>query len=640
MGEGSSFAKLARAALCVVVAMVLALFPLVLCSCDSPDQKTHVTVSVWDDSVLTSGFARYVEEQNPDYEIEWIVGDDSLDFYDYQAKHGSLPDVILAKDFNRVSAESLSASLYDLGGTDIAALYDEDTLRSIPGNSDAVKYLPGASGFEGIVINSYLFDLYGIAVPNDKQSFVEACKSFSEKGIEPLAAGMADTETCYEVMQGFADASLVSETEDFLSQVLKRDSSSVSVDASSFPDALSYLGDLMAQGVISSEDFSETPDQAEQKFLDGKAAMLFLPDGQASSYGAQHNMTVRALPFFGDSSSWAFAQPVFVGMVSDVKTQGVASTASDEVVHKAAVDVLSSIMSVDAQNYYLSLYGIDKLVSTSAEDTIQLPDALSSLSSSLEEGSVRTFLPNRLASNAVGETLSDVVRGEVDAAGALDEVEGLLKAEQSEDKKVLTSFSEGVSGLFDDAKGNVAALDIAQVSSQALSTDAFVVSPHAARCPLYAGDKTATELAYSVAKMPVVVVSLSGDELTEYLSRCVAAARNPYDLPVVSGLHLEIGQKNGSYQLESVTKITSSGPQSGGTDTSSANEGRESTVDLRSGETYTVGISSFSWETEFSEAGAYGPIEQEGSLQDVWIGAFRDGEVAGLPAYQDYFAFS
>lgn len=640
MGEGSLFAKLTRAALCVVVAMTLAFFPLVLCSCDSPDQKTHVTVSVWDDSVLTSGFAQYIEEQNPDYEIEWIVGDDSLDFYDYQAKHGSLPDVILTKDFNRVSAESLSASLYDLGETDIAASYSEDTLKSIPCNSDAVKYLPGASGFEGIVINSYLFDLYGVSVPSDKQSFIEACKAFSERGVEPLAAGMADTEICYEVMQGFADASLVSETEDFLSQVLKRDSSSVSVDASSFPDALSYLSDLMAQGVISTESFNETPDQAGQKFLDGKAAMLFLSDGQASSYGAQHNMTVRALPFFGDSSSWAFAQPVFMGMVSDVKTQGVASTASDEVVHKAAVDVLSSIMSVDAQNYYLGLYGIDKLVSTSADDPIQLPDALSSLSSSLEEGSVRTFLPNRLASNAVGETLSDVVKGEVDAAGALDEVEGLLKAEQSEDKKVLTSFSEGVSGLFDDTKGNVAALDIAQVSSQALNTDVFVVSPHAARCPLYAGDKTATDLAYSVAKMPVAVVSLSGDELTEYLSRCVAAEKSPYDLPVVSGLHLEIAQKNGSYHLESVAKITSSGPQSGGTDTSSANEGRESTADLHSGDTYTVGISSFSWETELSEAGAYDPVGQKGSLQDVWVDAFRDGKVASLPAYQDYFAFS
>lgn len=81
--------------------------------------------------------------------------------------------------------------------------------------------------------------------------------------------------------------------------MLKRDSSSVSVDVSSFPDALSYLSDLMAQGVISTESFNETPDQAGQKFLDGKAAMLFLSDGQASSYGAQHNMTVRALPFSG-----------------------------------------------------------------------------------------------------------------------------------------------------------------------------------------------------------------------------------------------------------------------------------------------------------------------------------------------------
>lgn len=76
------------------------------------------------------------------------------------------------------------------------------------------------------------------------------------------------------------------------------------------------------------------------------------------------------------------------------------------------------------------------------------------------------------------------------------------------------------------------------------------------------------------------------------------------------------------------------------TDTSSANEGRESTADLHSGDTYTVGISSFSWETELSEAGAYDPVGQKGSLQDVWVDAFRDGKVTSLPAYQDYFAFS
>ncbi len=639
--DRGSVSKTMRMALCVALALVLACFPLLLCSCDSSNQKTHVTVSVWDDSVITSGFAHYIEEKNPSYDIEWIVGDDSLGFYEYQAEHGSLPDVILAKDFNRVDAEALSDSLYNLQGTDIAAGYDQDFLNSVPGNNDGVRYLPGASGFEGIVVNSYLFDLYGIAVPTDRQSFIDACRAFSEKGIEPLAAGMGDTETCYEVMQGFADTSLVSETEDFLSQVLKRgSSSSVSVDGSSFEDALAYLGDLMSENVISADDMEKTPEQAENAFLEGKAAMLFLPDGKASSYGQEHNMTVRALPFFGDSSSWAFAQPVFVGMVSDVKTQGVASTASDETAHKAAVDVLSSIMSIDSQDYYLGLYGIDKVMSTSSEDSVALPDALSSLAPSINEGKVRTYLPSKVASNAIGQTLCDVARGSVDASGALSEVEGLLRAEQTEDKKVLASFAEGVSNLFDDTRGNVAALDVAQASAQALGTDVFVSSSRIARCPLYAGDKTAADLSYAVAQTPVCTVSLTGAQLKEYLSQCVAAANSPYELPVVSGLHLEISRKESGYQLESVEKITSSGPQSTGTDTTSANEGRESTTALHDDETYSVGASSFAWEAEYAKVQGYGAAQQDRTLQEIWVDAFRDGAVTGLPAYQDYFAFS
>lgn len=109
---------------------------------------------------------------------------------------------------------------------------------------------------------------------------------------------------------------------------------------------------------------------------------------------------------------------------------------------------------------------------------------------------------------------------------------------------------------------------------------------------------------------------------------------------MVSGLHLEIGRKDGVFQLDSVEKITSSGSQAGGTDTSSANEGRETTTSLNDQDTYTVGISSFDWEPELSEAGAYGPVSQSETLQGIWIEAFRGGKVGGLPAYQDYFAFS
>lgn len=641
MDRSTAFIRPIGAVLRTLLALVLVTAPLLLCSCDASDQKTHVTVAVWDDSVIESGFAAYIEEKNPTYDIEWIVGDDSLDFYDYQAKHGSLPDVILAKDFNKVSAESLSSSLYDLSGTDVAKAYGDGALESMPGNSDGVKYLPGAGGFEGIIVNSYLFDLYGIAVPTDKQSFFDACRAFSEKGVQGFTAGMGDSAICYEVMQGFADASLVSETENFMNQLLKRgSSSSVSVDGASFDDALAYLDELIENKVIDPEDMNATTQEAESEFLEGRAAMLFLPDGHASSYGKDHNMTVRALPFFGDSSSWAFAQPSFVGMVSDVKTQGVSSTASDETIHKAAVDVLSSIMSPESQDRYLDMQGVDKLVSTSADDQVELPDALSSLGPSLEQGNVRRYLPSTLAADAIGGTFRDVVNGSVDASGAFEEVEGLLRAEQTEDKKVLTSFSEGVSNLFDETKGNAAASDIAQACASATDSDAFVCSSRVARCPLYAGDKTATDLRYEVAQTPICTMSLSGSELTDYLAQCVSDARTPYELPVVSGLHLEIALKEGRYQLESVSKITSSGPRSSGSDTASANEGRESTEALNDNEQYTVGVSSYEWESPCQRALEHGSQKQERTLQELWVSAFQDGAAASLPAYQDYFAFS
>lgn len=137
--QGNLFGRIAR---CAVVVFVSVAMLLLLCSCESKQQKTHVTVSVWDYSVISSGFAQYINELNPDYDIEWIVGDDSLDFYSYQAKNGSLPDVVLTRDFNRVSAETLGDSLYDLSGTELVQNYPEKSLSQISGDDGKVKYVP------------------------------------------------------------------------------------------------------------------------------------------------------------------------------------------------------------------------------------------------------------------------------------------------------------------------------------------------------------------------------------------------------------------------------------------------------------------------------------------------------------------
>ncbi len=626
---------------CAVAALASAALLLSLCSCDSEQQKTHVTVSVWDYSVISSGFAQYINDLNPDYDIEWIVGDNSLDFYSYQAKNGSLPDVVLTRDFNRVSADALGDSLYDLSGTELAQNYPEKSLSQITGNDGAVKYVPGASGFKGIVVNSYLFQIYDIPVPTDKESFIQACQAFSEKGVRGFVAGMGDDEVCYEVMQGFADSSLVSKTEDLWGQIIKRDKSgnTVSVEGSSFDDALSYASTLAEQKVIDPSDMSLSPEDAEKQFLEGQAAMMFLEDGQASVYGSQHNMTVRALPFFGDDSSWAFAEPVFVGMVSDVKTQGVSTTASDETIHAPAVQVLSSIMSTEAQDYYLGLIGTDKLVPTSKDERIDLPDALTSLAPCLESESVRTYLPSKLVSDAVGTTFQKVVSGALSADDALEEVKSLLQARQTQDTKTLVSFGEGVSNLYDSAKGNVAACSIAQAASASLETDVFAISAKTARCPLYSGDKTATDLAYSVAPTSVYRAQMTGAQLKEYLAACVSSARSAYDLPIVSGIHLVVAHDGDSYRLTTATRIVSSGPKEGGADTASANEGRETTRPIEDDETITVGFSCYDGEALQASSRAYGFAREDGTLQSLWVGAFQDKKISSLPAYQDYLAF-
>ena len=636
--QGNLFGRVAR---CAVVAFISVAMLLLLCSCESKQQKTHVTVSVWDYSVISSGFAQYINELNPDYDIEWIVGDDSLDFYSYQAKNGSLPDVVLTRDFNRVSAEALGDSLYDLSGTELVQNYPEKSLSQISDDDGKVKYVPGASGFKGIVVNSYLFEMYDIPVPTDKESFLQACQAFSEKGVRGFVAGMGDSEVCYEVMQGFADSSLVSKTEDLWGQIIKRDKSgnTVSVEGSSFDDALSYVSTLVDQKVIDPSDMSLSPEDAERQFLEGQAAMMFLEDGQASVYGSQHNMTVRALPFFGDSSSWAFAEPVFVGMVSDVKTQGVSVTASDETIHAPAVQVLSSIMSTQAQDYYLSLMGIDKLVPTSKDEHITLPDALTSLAPCLESESVRTYLPSKLVSDVVGTTFQEVVSGALGAGDALSEVKDLLRARQTQDTKTLVSFSEGVSNLYDSTKGNVAACSIAQAAAASLGTDVFAVSAKTARCPLYSGDKTATDLSYSVAPTSVYRVQMTGAQLKEYLAACVSSARSAYDLPIVSGIHLVVSHDGDSYHLTTATRIVSSGPKEGGTDTASANEGRETTRAIEDDETITVGFSCYDGEALQACSSAYGFAREEKTLQGLWVGAFQDKKLSSLPAYQDYLAF-
>ena len=106
-------------ALFLVMATVLSL----LAGCggkraEKEDAET-ITVYLWSTS-LYEAYAPYIQEQLPDINIEFVVGNNDLDFYRFLEKNGGLPDIITCCRFSLHDASPLKDSLMDLSTTNVA----------------------------------------------------------------------------------------------------------------------------------------------------------------------------------------------------------------------------------------------------------------------------------------------------------------------------------------------------------------------------------------------------------------------------------------------------------------------------------------------------------------------------------------
>ena len=64
-------------------------------------------------------------EQLPDIQVEFVVGNNDLDFYKFLNENGGLPDIITCCRFSLHDTNPLKDSLMDLSTTNVAgAVYD------------------------------------------------------------------------------------------------------------------------------------------------------------------------------------------------------------------------------------------------------------------------------------------------------------------------------------------------------------------------------------------------------------------------------------------------------------------------------------------------------------------------------------
>ncbi len=152
--------------LAVLLAMVTAVSLLSACGSKSAEKEDAdtITVYLWSTS-LYEKYAPYIQKQLPDINVEFVVGNNDLDFYRFLNENGGLPDIITCCRFSLHDASSLKDSLMDLSTTNASGAVYDTYLSNFMNEDGSVNWLPVCADAHGFVVNKDLFEKYDIPLP-------------------------------------------------------------------------------------------------------------------------------------------------------------------------------------------------------------------------------------------------------------------------------------------------------------------------------------------------------------------------------------------------------------------------------------------------------------------------------------------
>ena len=111
----------------VLMALVMAVSLLTGCgtknaeNVEKQEDAQTIQVYLWTNNLYET-YAPYIQSQLPDVNIEFIVGNNDLDFYKFLKENGGLPDIITCCRFSLHDAAPLKDSLMNLALTNEAGV--------------------------------------------------------------------------------------------------------------------------------------------------------------------------------------------------------------------------------------------------------------------------------------------------------------------------------------------------------------------------------------------------------------------------------------------------------------------------------------------------------------------------------------
>ena len=538
----------------LVMATVLSL----LAGCDGKraekEDAETITVYLWSTN-LYEAYAPYIQEQLPDINIEFVVGNNDLDFYRFLEENGGLPDIITCCRFSLHDASPLKDSLMDLSTTNVAGAVYDTYLNNFMNEDGSVNWLPVCADAHGFVVNKDLFETYDIPLPTDYESFVSACQAFDKAGIRGFTADYSYDYTCMETLQGLS-ASELSSVDGRKWRTAYSDPDSTTregLDTTVWPEAFGRMEQFIQDTGLSRDDLEMNYDDIVELYQSGKLAMYFGSSAGVKMFQDQ-GIHTTFLPFFQENGEkWLMTTPYFQVALNRDLTQ-------DETRRKKAMKVLSTMLSEDAQKRIIS-EGQD-LLSYSQDVDIHLTEYLKDVKPVIEENHMYIRIASNDFFTVSKDVVSKMISGEYDAEQAYQSFHTLLLDKKATSEKVVLNPEKSYSNRFHSSGGNEAYSVMANTLRGIYGTDVLIATGNSfTGNVLKAGytEKMAGDMIMPNG-LSAYSCKMSGAELKETVRNFVEGYPGGFlpfnrgSLPVFSGISVELMETEDGYTVRKVTK--------------------------------------------------------------------------------------
>ena len=545
----------------VLMALVMAVSMLTGCgtknaeSVEKKEDAQTIQVYLWTNNLYET-YAPYIQSQLPDVNIEFIVGNNDLDFYKFLQENGGLPDIITCCRFSLHDAAPLKDSLMNLALTNEAGAVYNTYLNSFKNEDSSVNWLPVCADAHGFVVNRSLFEQYGIPLPTDYESFVSACQAFEKAGIRGFTADYIYDYTCMETLQGLSAAELTT-TDGRKWRTAYSDSASterVGLDDTVWPGAFERMAQFIQDTHLTADDLALNYDDVTGMFRNGEVAMYFGSSAGVKMFQDEGIDTIF-LPFFSQNGEkWIMTTPYFqVALNRDLE--------QDTARREKAMKVLNVMLSEEAQNRIVA-DGQDVL-SYSQNVPLRMTEYMKDVRDVVEENHMYI----RIASNdffAISkDVVSKMIAGEYTAQQAYRAFNAQLLAEETpaDDEIVLTS-GKSYSNVFHANGGSASFSVMANTLRGVYGTDVLLATANSFTGSVLQADYNKKMAASMI--MPNGLMSrqrtMTGAELKETVRAFVEGCKGGFvpfnrgSLPVVSGIAVEVKEAGGSYTLTGITR--------------------------------------------------------------------------------------